>query len=61
MGLESYIRFLKKTPEAVLWLSAGVILTLTLGQYQGIVELHLGESESYLKVDGKSRCELVGQ
>jgi len=59
MGLESCIHFLKKTPIAALWLSVGVVLTLTLGQYQGVVELHLGESESYLKVDGQSRCELV--
>jgi hypothetical protein len=47
----------KQMPSALGWLLVGVMLTITVGQYQGNIEVRFGEM--YLNVKGEAFCEVV--
>ena len=59
MNLGQHAQVLKKSSLVFAGILAGVLLTITIGQYQGVVEVHLEKDSSYFKVDGYPRCEVV--
>ena len=46
---------------AALGLLAGAGLSLALTQYPGVFELRLGIEESYLRMDGSPKCDLLAR
>jgi hypothetical protein len=59
MNFEQDKQLLRQMPIAVGGLLMGVLLTITIGQYQGSIEIRFGEG--YLKVVGEPRCEIADQ
>lgn len=57
MNFEQNQQLLRQIPVALSWIAVGAMLTITVSQYQGIIEVRFGAG--YLKVTGETWCELA--
>ena len=56
-----YFTFLQQAPLLVFGILVGILLSILVGRYQGIVEVQVGRENSYFRVESHLQCPRINQ